>query len=178
MKKYLFNSTRLGFRSWNEEDVDLLFPISSDAEVMEFFPSIQSREYVTEFIGRMQNEYAEKGHCYYAVEKLEDGEFIGFIGLHEQTFESEFTPCIDIGWRLKKAVWNKGFATEGAKRCLEYAFEDLNFQKVYSIASKVNQKSIRIMEKIGMEWEKDFVFPPLDNDERLRLCSLYSMNKK
>ena len=59
----------------------------------------------------MQNQFAEKGFCYFAVDKLENSEFIGLICLSEQTFEADFTPCIDIGWRLASAEWNKGNAT-------------------------------------------------------------------
>src|SRR4249920_3517830 len=105
MNKYIFTSERLGFLDWKNSDIELMYPISSDKEVMEFFPSVQTREYVADFVKRMQIEFSERGHCYFAVEKL-DGEFIGFIGLHLQTFESYFTPCVDIGWRLKKSVWN------------------------------------------------------------------------
>jgi RimJ/RimL family protein N-acetyltransferase len=172
MKKYVFKSDRLGFRNWIDSDVELMYPISSDKEVMEFFPSVQTHDYVADFVKRMQVEFAERGHCYFAVEKLE-GEFIGFIGLHQQTFESDFTPCIDIGWRLKKSVWNQGFATEGAKRCLEYGFRELGMKSIYSIAPKVNTKSILIMEKIGMKWQKNFIFPLLQHDERLKECVLY-----
>lgn len=61
---------------------------------------------------------------------METGELIGFIGLAYQTYESDFTPATDIGWRLKSSAWGKGYATEGAKRCLQYAFEDLKLEKV------------------------------------------------
>jgi len=172
-KKYLFKSARLGFRNWTSDDLEPMSKISGDEKVMEFFPSVQTAEYVAGFISRMQKEFEEKGHCYFAVEKLEDGEFIGFIGLHEQTFESDFTPCIDIGWRLNKDFWNRGYATEGAKRCLEYAFEILNIKEVYSITPKANVKSEYIMRKIGMSKDKNFTFPLLAEDERLRECVLY-----
>jgi RimJ/RimL family protein N-acetyltransferase len=83
----------------------------------------------------------------FRVDKLENNEFIGFIGLSEKSFEAEFTPCIDIGWRLSSEEWNKGYATEGAKRCLEYANEVLKLEKIVSIAPKINVKSERVMEK-------------------------------
>jgi len=149
--KYIFTSERLGFRNWNLTDIDKMYEINSDEKVMEFFPSIQTKEQTTEFVERMKKQYEEKGFCYFAVEILGDNQFIGFIGLSEQTYKAEFTPCIDIGWRINSNEWNKGFATEGAKKCLEYAFKELKLENVYSIAPKINTKSEHIMKKIGLK---------------------------
>ena len=96
MDDYIFTSERLGFRNWKITDVDLLYQINSDKKVMQFFPSIQTKEKTENFIDRMQNQYQEKGFCYFAVEILKTKEFIGFIGLSLQTFETDFTPAIDI----------------------------------------------------------------------------------
>ena len=73
---YLFTSTRLGFRNWRANDLEAMAAINADPQVMEFFPGIQDREHTAAFIQRMQQQYAEKGFCYFAVDKLEDGQFI------------------------------------------------------------------------------------------------------
>ena len=117
-KKYIFKSERLGFRNWNLTDIDPLHEINSDEKVMEFIPTIPTKKQTTEFVERMKKQFENKGFCYFAVDKLADREFIGFIGLSEQTYEADFTPCIDIGWRIKSSEWNKGYATEGAKNVL------------------------------------------------------------
>src|SRR3546814_9999473 len=119
---YLFTSERLGFRRWQEADVEPMRAINADPAVMEYFPSLQDQAETLAFIKRMQLQFDEKGFCYYAVDSLVDGAFIGFIGLSEKTFIADFTPCVDIGWRLAKNAWNQGFATEGAQKCLEHAF--------------------------------------------------------
>lgn len=173
LPNYLFTSERLGFRAWQPEDIDSMQQINSDELVMEFFPGLLTKGQTTEFIERMNRQFAEKGFCYFAVEILDTKEFIGFIGLSEQRYPADFTPCIDIGWRLKSSVWNKGLATEGAKKCLEYAFEHLNIKEVCSIAPKVNIKSEHIMQKIGLQKQYEFEHPLLINDERLRTCVLY-----
>ena len=116
---------------------------------------------------------AERTYCYFAVDKLDDGTFIGFIGLAYKTFETDFTPCVDIGWRLCKKEWNKGFATEGAKRCLAYGLDELGIKKINCIAPKVNIRSEQVMKKAGMSKVKEFIHPLLLNDERLRECVLY-----
>ena len=166
-RSHLFKSERLGFRNWESSDIEPMSEINSDEKVMEFFSRTQTKEQTIEFIDRMQKQFAEKEYCYFAVDKLEDNVLIGFIGINLQTFESDFTPCIDIGWRLKSSEWNKGYATEGAKRCLEYASKDLGIKKVYSITPVVNLKSEKIMLNIGMKKVKYFIFPALKDDERL-----------
>ena len=151
--------------------------INADKMVMEFFPGVLSEEQTVAFIERMQKQYEEKGFCYFAVDKLESHEFIGFIGLSEQTYQAEFTPCIDIGWRISSREWNNGFATEGAKRCLEYGFKELKMDKIVSVAPKINVKSEHIMTKIGMTKQFEFEHPLLSNDDRLRTCVLYELRK-
>jgi RimJ/RimL family protein N-acetyltransferase len=174
-KNYLFTSDRLGFRNWSLDDVEKMHEINSDKKVMEFFPSIPTKEQTTAFIQRMQKQFEEKGFCYFAVDKLEDNEFIGFIGLSEQTYIADFTPCVDIGWRIKSSEWNKGFATEGAKRCLDYAFNHLQLKEIYSVAPKINIRSEHIMIKIGMKKEYEFEHPLLAENEKLRTCVLYKI---
>jgi len=171
--KYLFTSDRLGFRNWNLSDIDKMHEINSDEKVMEFFPTIPTKEQTTEFVERMIEQFKNKGFCYFAVDKLEDNEFIGFIGLSEQTFKADFTPCIDIGWRIKNSEWNKGFATEGAKKCLDYAINELNIKRIYAIAPKVNIKSQHIMIKMGMKKQSEFEHSLLTNFEKLKTCALY-----
>ncbi|MDP3468353.1 MAG: GNAT family N-acetyltransferase [Daejeonella sp.] len=176
-KQYIFKSTRLGFRNWIESDIELMAAINADEIVMEFFPGIATKDQTIEFIEKMQQQFAENSFCYFAVDKLENNAFIGFIGLSEKLFEAEFTPCIDIGWRLSSEEWNKGYATEGARRCLEYANEILKLEKIVSMAPKINVKSESVMKKIGMKKVLEFEHPLLINDERLRDCVLYQITK-
>lgn len=175
---YLFTSARLGFRNWTEEDVEPMAAINRDPAVMEYFPATQSWKETEKFISRMQDQLTLKGFCYYAVDRLDTGKLIGFTGLSEKDFESDFTPCIDIGWRFETNAWNKGFATEAAKRCLQHGFQELSIERIVSIAPQANVKSIAVMEKAGMKFERTFEHPLLKNDDRLRDCVLYSYEKK
>lgn len=102
MDNYTFKSERLGFRNWTEQDKIKMGLINSDPKVMEHFPTIPTQKKTDEFIDRMKAQFFENGFCYFAVDKLENNEFIGFIGIAKQTFKSDFTPCVDIGWRLAK----------------------------------------------------------------------------
>lgn len=176
-KTYLFKSERLGFRNWCAADMDKMAEINADEKVMEFFPGVVTNEQTVSFIERMQNQYEEKGFCYFAVDKLEGEIFIGFIGLSEQTYKAAFTPYIDIGWRITSREWNKGYATEGAKRCLEFAFNDLTIETINAIAPMVNIKSEHIMKKIGMTKRYEFDHPLLAHDKRLKRCVLYEKRR-
>jgi RimJ/RimL family protein N-acetyltransferase len=177
-KTYLFTSARLGFRNWTDDDIEPMAAINKDPAVMEYFPATQSLEETEKFIQRMQDQLALKGFSYYAVDRLDTGDLIGFTGLSEKDFESDFTPCIDIGWRFATHAWNQGFATEAAKRCLQYGFQQLEIKRIVSIAPIVNAKSVAVMKKAGMTFEKTFEHPLLLNDDRLRTCVLYCLEQR
>lgn len=175
--EYYFKSERLGFRNWIEEDVPKMIAISADPEVMEFFPYVATPEQTTDFIKRMQLMCDAKSYCYFAVDELETGNFIGFIGLCDQDYEAEFTPCTDIGWRLDTAFWNKGYATEGAKACLDYALNEIGLEDVYSTTITHNVKSLSIMKKIGMTKYLEYIHPRLKDDPDFRNCVCYRINR-
>ena len=82
---------------------------------------------------------------------------------------------VDVGWRINKKYWNKGFATEGAKKCLDYGFNTLGLNKIIATTPILNIKSIRVMEKIGMEKLIKFKHPRLKSDKRLVDCVCYNI---
>ena len=172
---YLFTSERLGFRNWLDADLSEMTEINKHSEVMKYFPSTQDKAQTIDFVMRMQKMFIDKGYCYFAVEELAFKQFIGFIGLAHQTYEAEFTPCTDIGWRLHPKYWNKGYATEGAKACLDYGFNKLNLKQIVSIAPVINKPSISVMQKIGMSKVNTFKHPSLSDFSELQECVLYSL---
>lgn len=176
--EFLFSSQNLGFRNWKNSDIDALHAINSDPDVMRYFPALLSREQTEAFLERMQKQFDNKGYCYFAVEHLLDRQVIGFIGLMWQDYVAPFTPCVDIGWRLNPLYWGKGYATEGAKACLNYAFDVLRLETIYSVATAVNLKSIHVMEKIGLSRRGEFIHPRLKDNECLRRCVYYSIDRR
>lgn len=173
--KYLFTSDRLGFRNWKKEDLSEFAKINGDAAVMEHFPNPLTIQETAEFIERLQNHYAKNGYNYFATEILETGELIGFIGLADQDYKTEFNPATDIGWRLKKTAWGKGFATEGAKRCLDFAFNDLKLQRVISTCTVNNTNSEKVMKKLGMTKKGEFNHPKLSEFPGFKKCLWYEI---
>jgi RimJ/RimL family protein N-acetyltransferase len=176
MKSYFFKTQRLGFRNWIESDIEPFVAMSQDERVMEFFPAILSREEAIETVGRFQNFISEHNFGFFAVDLLENDQFIGFIGLSYPRFESFFTPCTEIGWRLHPDFWHQGFATEGAKGCLDFAFNRLKIDKIYSFTPLQNKASEKVMQRIGMSKECEFEHPLLHGSP---LCKfhLYSITK-
>jgi len=176
-KDYLFKSERLGFRNWTEKDLPEFSKINADLDVMRHFPIPLTQNETAEFIERLQNHYEKYGYTYFATEILKTGELIGFIGLAYQVYKTNFTPATDIGWRLKKSSWGNGYATEGAKRCLDYGFRKLNLNKIISIFTKNNTKSENIMKKTGMEKIGEFNHPKLKEYPEYEKCIYYEINK-
>jgi len=164
---------RLILRDWKEEDLEHFRKLNSDEEVMKYFPKTLSEEETDSFYNAINKEFKDYNYGLYAVEVKATKEFIGFIGFHRATFEADFTPCVEIGWRLKKDAWGKGYATEGAKACLEYGFTNLNFKEVYSFTAKINRPSQNVMKKIGMHFVKEFNHPKIERNSNLCRHVLY-----
>lgn len=176
-KQYLFTSSRLGFRNWEEQDLTNLVDLNTDSAVMRYFPSTLSGEENAAFLDRLKEHYDKHKYTYFAVELLEQEAFIGFIGLAFQDYEADFTPAPDIGWRLKPEYWGKGLATEGAKRCLQYAFEDLKLDYVFACCPIENNASERVMQKIGMQKRERFFHPKLKDYPKLEECIYCDLEK-
>lgn len=173
MLNYIIKTDRLGLRNWQASDIDPSTRMNADKTVREFFPNTLSQLETEVFIKTMQQHFAANRYCYFAVDELETHKFIGFIGLSNQTFKSDFTPCVDIGWRLLPEFWGKGYATEGALACINFAFTILKLKEVYAIAPELNLKSQRVMQKIGMTEYMDFIHPKIDKNNPLKNCVAY-----
>lgn len=169
---------RLLLRRWCEADREPLFQINSDPRVMEFFPSLLSREESDAAIGRYQKHFEEKGFGLFAVE-TRDVPIIGYIGLATVTFSGPFAACVEIGWRLAADQWGRGFATEGAKEVARHAFQDLHLDSLVSFTSVNNMRSRRVMEKLGMTHDStdDFDHPCLPASHPLRRHVLYRLHR-
>lgn len=175
--EYVFESPRLGFRTWKESDKAPFSKMNANEEVMKYFPKTLSSTESDAFVDRINEHFREKGYGLWAVEIKETKELIGFIGFSIATFDSDFTPCIEIGWRLDNKYWNKGYATEGAKACLDYGFNKLGFGAIYSFTAELNKPSQNVMKKIGLRKIKDFQHPRVEDGSPLKPHVLYGISK-
>ncbi|MFT7120394.1 MAG: RimJ/RimL family protein N-acetyltransferase [Neolewinella sp.] len=168
---------RLLLRPWRKTDLTVMAEINAHADVMRYFPSTQTEEQTAGFISRQMAQQAERGYCYFAAETRNDGRLIGFIGISHQAYKAPFTPCIDIGWRLHPDAWRKGYATEGAQACLDFAFNELGLEEVISLAVAQNTPSFGVMEKIGMQRVGSFRHPALADTPEIEECVWYRVGK-
>ena len=151
--------------------------MSQDPGVMRYFPSTLTDEQCEASFNRAVGHQQEHGYCFWTSVLRETGEYAGFIGIQNTWFEADFTPCVEIGWRLVKKHWNKGLATEGAIACLEWAWHH-GINEIYSFTPLQNIPSQRVMQKIGMEQVGTFMHPKLEEDSPLREHVLYRVNNE
>jgi ribosomal-protein-alanine N-acetyltransferase len=178
MTPYIFKTERLGLTTWHKSYLEPFAQMNGDAEVMRFFPQCLTTEETEHLIRRINQHFASHGFGLFAVEKLSTNEFIGFTGFMKPGFKSFFTPCIEIGWRIKKSEWNQGYATEAAKGCMAYGFDILQFEEVYSFTSVLNLTSERVMQKTGMKKVGSFNHPALPAHHPLSEHVLYKIERQ
>jgi ribosomal-protein-alanine N-acetyltransferase len=166
---------RLLLRPWREEDREPFAALNADPEVMAHFPAPLSRKESDALIDRHQAglEAGEPG--VHAAEVLATGEFLGFIGLAVPRFEADFTPCVEVGWRLARAAWGHGYATEGARAAVAYGFEELGLPEIVSFTAVGNARSRAVMERLGMAYDRTFEHPNLEPGHPLRPHVLYRL---
>jgi len=117
---------------------------------MQFFPETYGYERTSRFVALIRQRWSELGYSLWAVERLDRGHFIGYVGLWPAIFPAHFTPAVEVGWRLAADQWGQGFASEGGRAALQYAFASLGFEEIVSFTSAINMRSWRVMERLGM----------------------------
>jgi len=170
---------RLFLRQWKEEDFKYFAQMSSDSDVMAFYPNKLSETESNSMAKKIQSLIAERGWGFWAVEVLSNNKFVGFVGLHKPHYELPFNPCVEIGWRLSKEHWGKGYATEAGEASLDFAFENLKLNEVFSFASVGNRKSRAVMERLNMiNMNSNFNHPIIPDGNPLKEHVLYKIDKK
>jgi RimJ/RimL family protein N-acetyltransferase len=174
-----FCSARLRLRQWRDADREPFAALNADSVVMHYFAATVGREASDRSIDAWQAELAQRGWSNWAVELVQTGEFIGFVGLSvPRRAELPFMPCVEIGWRLARAFWGHGYATEAARVALRVGFERLELPEIVSFTSLVNRPSRAVMERIGMlDSGEDFDHPALPVGSELRRHCLYRITR-
>ena len=175
----LIQTDRIGLRAWLETDKPDFAAMNKNPNIMEFLGPALSRE-KSDAAADKQNALIESGEpAFWAIERSVDKVFMGFVGVKKINFETDFTPGYEIGWRLGEAHWGHGFATEGAKAALEYAFSNWPMDCIFSFTVPANIRSQSVMKKIGMTRivDGDFDHPNLRADDPLRRHVLYQINR-
>lgn len=168
---------RLLLRRWRDSDRDGWAAMCADPEVMRWFPAPLTREQADASIDRIDAHFDEHGYGLWAVERIEESDFIGFLGLNMTTWEAAFTPAVEIGWRLARHAWGRGYATEAATAVVEHAFTTLGLEEIISLTVPANEPSWNVMRKLGMTHDpgEDFDHPNIADGHPLQRHVLYRL---
>ncbi|ARN74137.1 GNAT family N-acetyltransferase [Oceanicoccus sagamiensis] len=174
----MIKTDRLLLRQWTKEDFLPFSEMCSDKDVMEFFPKIQTPKESIELGNKILSLINKRGWGFWAVEVPKHHKFIGFVGLHIPADSMPFSPCVEIGWRLSRQHWGKGYATEAAKESLNYAFSILELDEVVSFTTLANNRSKAVMRKIGMhDSRQNFMHPDIEATHPQCEHVLYKISK-
>ncbi|SDQ32435.1 Protein N-acetyltransferase, RimJ/RimL family [Thermostaphylospora chromogena] len=170
---------RLIMRRWREEDREPFAAMNADPEVMEHFPAPLTREQSDAMIDRIERAFDEQGYGLWALEEKATGRFIGFTGLVWQRFEAPFTPALEVGWRLARHAWGRGYATEAGRRAIEEGFARTEVDEIVSITAVGNVRSRAVMERLGLTRDPadDFDHPLIPEGHPLRPHVLYRIRR-
>lgn len=179
MEVLTFTTERLRLRGWRASDLEPFAALNADPCVMRFFSEPLDRARSDAFAHRAQQKLIERGFGLWAVEAPGVTPFLGYLGLAQPVFSAHFTPCIEIGWRLTRRHWEHGYATEAAMAVLDHAFGSLGLSEIVSFTAQDNQRSRRVMERLGMRYRssEDFDHPNIPTGRPLRRHVLYRLNR-
>lgn len=146
----MLETERLILRQLTDNDVDAVFALRKDAEIMRFIRKPQkSREEAESWMRLVSSRWESEKIGFCAVIKKESGEFVGWCGLWRLKESGE----IEVGYAVAQNFQRKGYATEAAEACLAYGFNQLNMRKIVAVTRPENEASRRVMEKLGMKYD-------------------------
>ncbi|MFF8938764.1 GNAT family N-acetyltransferase [Streptomyces paradoxus] len=154
------DTARLRLRQWSGADLDALAEMDADPDVMRYIGdgSPGTRERTAAALTRIRAAWDERGYGLFAAEERATGELVGWAGPAVPVFLPEVMPAVEIGWRLRRRSWGRGYATEAAREVLAFAFgeaeADAGLERVVSICQVDNHASLRVMTRLGMTYDR------------------------
>lgn len=177
----ILETGRLRLRNWRDSDRPLFAGINADPEVMKFFPFRRTRAEADALMDRISARIDQTGFGFYAAAIRETDEPVGFCGLALTDLEPFFGDgTLEIGWRLARPHWGKGYVTEAATALLHHGFENRGATEIVSFAVPENIRSTAVMKRIGMHRaeKRDFDHPRVpESHAHLRRHAVYDITK-
>ncbi|WP_245566185.1 GNAT family N-acetyltransferase [Stappia stellulata] len=177
MPEISLETDRLRLRPWRAADSDAFAALNADPDVMRYFPATLTRAQSDAMIARAVEKAEAGGICFQPVEEKKTGAFLGFVGLNRPVPDVPVPETFEIGWRLARHAWGKGFATEAARCWLRFGFETLHLREIISFTTVSNVPSRRVMARLGMSEDPSgaFAHPALPEAHPLRDHVLYRL---
>lgn len=175
----ILETPRLRLRRWLTADRQPFARLNADREVMAHVGPPLDREASDALAVWAERGLARDGHGLWAVEVREGRRFAGFVGLNRPDFEAPFLPAVEVGWRLARWSWGRGYATEGAEAALEVAFMRLDLPEVVAFTVPANARSRAVMDRVGMTHDPagDFEHPRVATGDPRRFQFLYRLSR-
>jgi RimJ/RimL family protein N-acetyltransferase len=167
----MIETERLLLRAWQPSDVAPFAALNADPDVTRYLSGPMRRDESDELLARIRGHWQQHGFGLYAVEVKDSGAFIGFVGLAIPSFLPDVLPAVEVGWRLAREHWGKGYATEGARASVRHGFYELGLRQIISIIDPANAASVRVAERLDMTRGRDRIHPVT----RMRLA-VYAKN--
>lgn len=144
--------------------------MNADARVMACMPGVLDRAASDAAAQKLRAHFDEHGFGKWVVESRDGAAWIGVVGLAWIPFAAPFAPAVEIGWRLAHEHWGKGYAFEAARASLDFGFRELKLDRIMSFTVPANERSWRVMQRLGMTRSEadDFDHPLLPQDSPLR----------
>jgi RimJ/RimL family protein N-acetyltransferase len=141
---------RLLMRRWQDSDREPFADLNRDRETMRFFPEPLGRAASDALIDRIEERFGRLGYGLWALEVTATGEFIGFTGLNPMPDNVPGAGGVEVGWRLAKQAWHRGYATEAARAALRIAFDGVGLTEIWSMTAVLNTPSQAVMGRLGL----------------------------
>ena len=149
---FRIESERLIIREWSESDFAPFLEIVNDPEVMRYIGPglVWTQSQMEAFLGRQSESVERHGFCVGALESKADGQLLGHCGIQHLGTGGD----VEVGWWLARRHWGQGFGTEAGQAALTFAFDELDLAQVLAIAHSENKASRRVMERLGMQFQR------------------------
>ena len=178
-------TARLLLRQWSDEDVAAFAAMSADPTVTQYLLPLSERGLSAEtWVAGKRAHWVEHGFGQWVVELPGATSFLGVVGLETVSYQAHFTPAVEVAWRLARPFWDRGYATESARAAVDYGFDELGLREIVALTVPANQRSRRVMERLGMTRapEDDFDHPrvpggPLKRHVLYRLRNTNAANR-
>ena len=167
------DTERLILRPFGEGDLADVVALNADPEVMRFFPACLTADESAEAMKRWNQRLLDRGIGMLCARERDTADFVGIIGVQWVPFQAAFTPAVEVGWRLARRHWGKGYATEGAAACLDHVFGTTGLDAVLAMAVPSNHASTAVMRRLGMVEIGRFDHPVVPEGSRLRRHVIY-----
>ncbi len=168
---------RLLMRRWRDSDREPFAELNGDPDTLRFFPKTLSRAESDAFVDLIESRFESQGYGLWAMEVAATGEFIGFTGLNAMPEGVPGAGGVEIGWRLARTAWHHGYATEAARAARDVAFGGIGLPEIWSMTAVLNEPSMAVMRRIGMEEVARFEHPKVPEGHPVRPHVLYHLNR-